>query len=59
MNTERLGNAAIHVFWPVFFLFASVLERYFTRHAAYEQGVPLDWPVQYDLARTVTPHRNK
>jgi anthraniloyl-CoA monooxygenase len=34
-------------------------DPYFTRHAAYEQGVPLDWPVQYDLARTVTPHRNK
>ena len=34
-------------------------DPYFTRHAAYEQGHSLDWPVQYDLARTVTPHRNK
>src|SRR5262249_27056954 len=34
-------------------------DPYFTRHAAYEQGVPLEWPIQYDLARTVTPHRNK
>jgi anthraniloyl-CoA monooxygenase len=30
-------------------------DPYFTRHAAYEQNVPLAWPVQYDLARTVTP----
>ena len=34
-------------------------DPYFTRHAAYEQGVELPWPPQYDLARTVTPHRNK
>ena len=34
-------------------------DPYFTRHAAYEQGVTIDWPEQYDLARTVTPHRNK
>ncbi|HEX6839249.1 MAG TPA: bifunctional salicylyl-CoA 5-hydroxylase/oxidoreductase, partial [Polyangia bacterium] len=37
-------------------------DPYFTRHAAQEQGVQNDllpWPVQYDLARTVTPHRNK
>jgi anthraniloyl-CoA monooxygenase len=34
-------------------------DPYFTRHAAYEQGFPLAWPPQYDLARTVTPHRNK
>ena len=34
-------------------------DPYFTRHAAYEQGHVLDWPIQYDLARTVTPHRNK
>ena len=34
-------------------------DPYFTRHAAYEQGFPLPWPPQYDLARTVTPHRNK
>ena len=31
-------------------------DPYFTRHAAYEQNVPLDWPVQYELARTITPH---
>jgi anthraniloyl-CoA monooxygenase len=34
-------------------------DPYFTRHAAYEQNVTLPWPVQYDLARTVTPHRDK
>ncbi|HEX8951665.1 MAG TPA: FAD-dependent monooxygenase, partial [Polyangia bacterium] len=34
-------------------------DPYFTRHAAYEQEVELPWPAQYDLARTVTPHRNK
>jgi anthraniloyl-CoA monooxygenase len=30
-------------------------DPYFTRHAAFEQGYPLPWPPQYDLARTVTP----
>ncbi len=35
---------------------AHLCDPYLTRHAAYEQNVPLDWPVQYELARTITPH---
>ena len=31
-------------------------DPYWTRHAAYEQNVPLEWPPQYLLAKTITPH---
>lgn len=30
-------------------------DPYWTRHAAYEQGVDLEWPVQYRAAKTFTP----
>ena len=30
-------------------------DPYWTRHAAYEQGYPLEWPAPYELARTITP----
>ena len=34
---------------------AHLFDPYWTRHAAYEQGVDPQWPVQYRAAKTFTP----
>ncbi|MCU1276998.1 MAG: salicylyl-CoA 5-hydroxylase, partial [bacterium] len=32
-----------------------LFDPYWTRHAAYEQGFPLEWPDPYLLAKTIIP----